>query len=826
MSYRNRTTGPADEARESFIAARLAELTLEEKVQLLTGGDFWNTVPLERIGLRNMLLSDGPSGVRGELWDERLPSVCLPSASLLAATWDRSLAHDYGRVLASEARGKGVDVVLGPTINLHRSPLAGRHFEAFSEDPTLTGALAEAYVHGVQSGGVAATPKHYVANDSETDRFDVDVVVADRTLRELYLAPFERCVRGAHAWAVMSAYNAVNGHTITESPLLETPLDTEWGFDGVVISDWSAVRSLESANYGQDLVMPGPEGPWGQALVEAVRAGEVPESAIDRKVLRILRLAARVGALTGAPGGTQPEIAPLPAPAEASAIARTIAADGMVLLQNDDVLPLSTQTTKRIAVIGDNAARGRIQGGGSATVVPAQIMTPLDGVRAAFPNSEVSYSVGAITNEGLQPFPLERITNPVTGHRGLHVRFLDDDGRELFTEERFATHLVYFGGDAPVSTATRLEFTTTFTAIADAQLDIGVSSIGYARIYIDGTLRAERLLLPEGRDLGAAFSTVRPVLARVDALAGVPVDLRIDFEPRSTTGEPVTAMALTIGIAPPEMSADDLIARASEDAARADVAVVVVGTNERVESEGFDRESLRLPGEQDRLVEAVLDANPNTIVVINAGAPVEMPWRDRTRAILLSYFPGQEFGTALADVLTGVAEPGGRLPTTWPARQEDAPVTIVEPTEHQLHYTEGLHIGHRAWLRAESSPAYWFGHGLGYTSWRLNEPVVTESEDGWTLTAILDNTGSRPGKQIVQVYAERPGSTVDRPARWLVGFAIGRIAGGTSEPVSITIPRRALAHWDDGWQLEPGTFTLAVGTSANDIAFRVELDCQ
>src|SRR3954469_7187603 len=313
------STRPKD---DTVLTDALAALSLEEKVQLLTGRDFWNTWPMEKIGLRRILVSDGPSGVRGEVWDERDPSLNLPSATALASAWDPAIARRYGAAAAVEARGKGVDVVLGPTINLHRSPLGGRHFEAFSEDPVLTGELAAAYVAGVQDNGVGATPKHYVANDFETDRFTADVRVADRTLRELYLLAFEKAVTEARAWLVMSAYNSVNGATMTENDLLETPLTSEWGFDGVVISDWTAVRSLASARAAQDLAMPGPFGPWGDALVEAVRSGAIEEATIDRKVLRILTLAERVGAL----GETA--AAPQALVEDGVALARELAAEG------------------------------------------------------------------------------------------------------------------------------------------------------------------------------------------------------------------------------------------------------------------------------------------------------------------------------------------------------------------------------------------------------------------------------------------------------------------------------------------------------------------
>ncbi|HET8988355.1 MAG TPA: glycoside hydrolase family 3 N-terminal domain-containing protein, partial [Humibacillus sp.] len=317
----------------------LQQLSLEDKVALVQGADFWTTVPLPHIGLRAMTLSDGPAGVRGPVWDERDPSLNMPSGTALAASWDTELADRYGAAAASEARRKGVDVVLGPTINLHRSPLGGRHFECFSEDPWLSGELGAAYVEGLQRNGVAATPKHYVANDSETDRFTVDVHVDERALRELYLLPFERTVE-AGAWAIMSAYNSVDGVTMTENDLLETPLNSEWGFDGVVISDWTAVRSLDSVPAAQDLAMPGPAPAWAD-LADAVRDGRLDEADLDRKVLRLLLLAERVGALEGT-------TAVVPAPVDGHAFVREAAIEGAVLVKNDGELPWRAASLSKV----------------------------------------------------------------------------------------------------------------------------------------------------------------------------------------------------------------------------------------------------------------------------------------------------------------------------------------------------------------------------------------------------------------------------------------------------------------------------------------------
>lgn len=355
-----------------MIAERVAALTLEEKVSVLTGATAFTMRALPQVGLRRLVMSDGPVGVRGETWDEQSTAANLPSPTAIAASWDERLVHGLGRLLAAECRRKGVDMLLAPTVNLHRSPLGGRHFECYSEDPLLTAAIGAAYVRGVQDGGVAACVKHFVANDSETDRMGYDARIDERALREIYLAPFEHIVREAGAWSVMAAYNKVDGETMTENPLLADVLDGEWEFDGLVVSDWTATRSTErSANAALDLVMPGPVGPWGQALIDAVYEGGVPEQKIDEKVRRVLRLATRVGALAD----YEPAPAPAFSDADIAGTARTAAAAGFVLAQNDDaVLPLDPGKLGSVALLGPNAAAARTQGGGSATVFPPYVV--------------------------------------------------------------------------------------------------------------------------------------------------------------------------------------------------------------------------------------------------------------------------------------------------------------------------------------------------------------------------------------------------------------------------------------------------------------------
>lgn len=798
----------------------LAQLTLEEKVTLLTGRDFWTTWPVEKIGLRRMLLSDGPAGVRGEVWDERDPSVSFPSGSALSSSWDRDIARRYGAAVAVEARRKGVDVVLGPTINLHRSPLGGRHFEAFSEDPLLTGELAAAFVQGAQANGVAATPKHYVANDSETDRFTVDVRVSDRALRELYLAPFEKAVVQAHAWAVMSAYNAVNGTTATENDLLETPLNSEWGFDGIVVSDWTAVRSVASALAAQDLVMPGPDGPWGAALVAAVRDGHIPEAAIDRKVTRILRLAARVGALAG----FEPAAA-LPEAEDAVAFAREAATAGAVLLTNRGELPWTPAELPSLAVIGQNAAVARTQGGGSATVIPETVVSPLSGLRTMLPHTDITYAPGAIVHSGVLPLPLSRMVNPHTKQPGVRVAFTDDAGTELYTEDRRASDLLWFGGDAPITESATLVLETHFTPETSGDLQLAFAALGTARLFADGEVVLEATTEAEGTDLGAAILSPPSRSTPLTVTAGTSVGLRAEFDLRGRTGTLARALAFTLGTTPPRTDPRTLIDEAVQAARAATAAVVVVGTNATVESEGHDRTGLSLPGFQDDLVAAVAAANPRTVVVVNAGSPVLLPWRDEVAAVLVGYFGGQEFGNAVADILTGAVEPGGRLPTTWPAEQDDVPVLSTTPVDGTLEYREDIHIGYRAWLSAGTEPAFAFGHGLGYTAFRFDslvapsEVIPSDEPFGGTVTISVGvtNTGERAGKHVVQVYAARTDSTVDRPVRWLAGFRPVWLAPGVSTVVDVAVDVRTFAHWDNGWRYEPGLFTLRAGSSAIDL---------
>ncbi|HST50112.1 beta-glucosidase H, partial [Jatrophihabitans sp.] len=730
------------------------------------------------------------------------------------------LAAVAGRLLGQECRRKGVHVLLAPTVNLHRSPLGGRHFECYSEDPVLTGAIGVGYIRGLQEVGVGCCVKHYVANDSETERFTASVTVDSRALRELYLAPFERAVQ-AGAWTVMSSYNAVGGVTMSENDLLRSPLCEEWGFDGLVISDWTAVRSLAAATARQDLAMPGPHGAWGAALVAAVRAGEVPAEAVEEKVRRLLRLAARVGAL-GTPADERPR------PIIDLDFARQAEVRGIVLVRNDgQLLPLRAPAS--IAVSGQHAALPRTQGGGSATVVPSEVLSPLAGLRQALPGAVVSYCLGAAVQQGVAPLPPDTLTDPETGSAGLRVRVRDTAGTLVLEEVRFASSLVWLG-NLPDGELADLEIVTDYRPAETGPVELGFAVVGPTTLSVDGAELLAADATVAGDDPGSGLFGPPASVARVELAAGRSYRLRLVH---TLTGRAAAhrSLAVTLGWRPVVDSADALIAEAAEAARQAEVAVVVVGTTEQVESEGFDRDSLALPGRQDDLVRAVAAANPRTVVVVNSGSPVTLPWREQVQAVLLTWFGGQEYGRALADVLTGAAEPCGRLPTSWPAEQADVPVLDVTPADGVLHYEEGIDIGYRAWLRAGTQPAYPFGFGLGYTSFcyesmSVDRPGAASDPDALaTVTLRLRNTGARDGREVAQVYLSRPESAVRRPVRWLAGFASVEVPAGQTVTVPIALPRRAFEHWQpgEGWLLEPGGFTVQAGPNVAELPLRGEL---
>jgi beta-glucosidase len=839
-------TEPGEPAAEAAERRLLASLSLDDKIRLLTGADNWRTAGDAALGLRPMAFSDGPAGVRGVAMDERAPSSSLPCPSALGATWDPELAGQVAAALGAEARAKGIDVLLAPAIHLMRTPLGGRGFECFSEDPVLTARIAAAYVLGVQRSGVACAVKHFACNESETQRWTYDVRVAEHVLRELYLVPFEACVREAGASLVMAGYNAVNGATMTENArLLREILKDEWGFAGVALSDWHAARSTEAtAAAGLDLAMPGPDGPWGDRLAAAVRSGGIAEDTIDDKVLRMLHLAGRVGAFPAwPPDGQAAEDGHATPDGQAGrnaahladpALLRRAAAASFTLLTNvGAVLPLDPGAIGRLAVIGPNAVDPVTQGGGSAAVNQVSVSTPAEALRAALAGrAEVTVEPGCVTWEAVPQPPPSSLTDPVTGEPGTRLEFRAADGGLLGAEHRTATMFTWWD-DLPEGVgwggSGRIVLRARFRATSAGPHVISAGGVGRLTLTVDGAVVAEGATRVPADPVEAM---VRPgeIRATLPLRAGQQADIEVALLPENWAQGPVS-IRLGAVPAPDENAMLDNAVRAAN---AADAAIVVVGSGPAAESEGFDRPGLALTGRQDELVRRVAAVNDRTIVVVNAGMPVLMPWAGDVAAVGYAWLPGQSMGEALTDVLFGRAEPGGRLPVTMPAGEADCPVLHAVPSEDgRLGYDEGLLIGYRGFDRAGTVPQFPFGHGLGYTTWALDSlragaPVPAGQDGGvrvragedLTLTVLVRNTGPRPGREVVQAYVAPPPGDDRRPLRTLAAFASATAIPGETAEVRLRIPARSFARYDENsarWRWPPGEFTIEVGRSSRDL---------
>jgi beta-glucosidase len=815
-------------SEESELVARLS---LEQKVRLLTGLDSWVLNGESAVGLRPMVLSDGPAGVRGTRFDSANPSTSLPSPIGMGATWDERLIEELGRALGREARSKGIDVVLGPTVNIVRTPLNGRGFECFSEDPLLTSRIAVAYVRGVQSEGVGATVKHYVANDSETERRTYDARVSEQVLRELYLPPFEACVAEAEVFLVMAAYNSVNGAFMTTNlALLRDLLKTEWGFQGVVVSDWSATSTtVASAIGGLDLIMPGPDGPWGELLVAAVRAGKVPEAEVDDKVSRMLGLARRVGALNGAgpDHGSHAQVAPeLIDPA----LLRAATAQSFVLLTNPKaLLPIEVGKVRKIALIGPNAIDPTTQGGGSVRVLPSVRTDLAKSLRAAFGKDAVSVHQGCLTSATTAAPAPGSLKDPVSGEEGVRLEARTADGALIY-DEHFTRSVVTWWDGLPEGVhlpGSILTVRARYRPEVDGPHVLGVSGVGVLRVSVDGSLLAEATNLPP-RDVVEALSRPPELRVPLNLKAGREVEVSFEHGPNAR-GHNQGFAAMRLGITP-RVDDESLLDEAARAAAEADVAVVVVGSPDGEESEGYDRETMALPGRQDELVRRVACANPNTVVVVNSGMPVLMPWAGEVAAVIQVWLAGQAFGDALADVLTGAAEPGGRLPVSMPRAEADSPVLSAQPEAGTLTYGEGLLVGYRGYDRKEMEPLFCFGHGLGYTDWTYESLAASvdsiKAQEDLDLVLTLRNSGKRAGREVVQVYLEGPDDDPSRPHRVLAAFASVEMGPGEQVGVRLVVPSRSFARFDEArrdWAWRRGAYKVHAGHSSRDLRLITEV---
>jgi len=821
------STTQVDEAR---INSLLAQMNPYDEVQFLSGASGFTTAGNAALHIKGLHLADGPNGVRS---NDKEPATAFPVGIALASSWNPQLAEQVGAAIGEEALALGVQVLLGPNLNLVRSPLAGRNFETFGEDPLLAGSMGVGYVRGVQSVGVAATPKHYVGNEQETERNRGSSNIDARALHELYLRPFEMVVRDAKPWALMTAYNRVNGTFMSENnQLVRQLLKQQWGFDGVVMSDWGGTHSTQAINAGLDLEMPGPGFFFGDAMLSAMDFFQVSSTDVEEATRRMLRLGARVGALD-APFKSTGNTTGVTSTAAHLQIARAVAAQGITLLKNSSILPLDVQRDRKIAVIGPNADVAIVGGGGSAYVVPSSIESPLDAIKALAGNTELRY-VRGVDNE---------LFIPVIDGRDLSTTH---DRKQRGLSTRYYRNANFAG--KPVKTTVEQDFgAIVFADEINRQHDLRMSvqwrGYYWPRVTGDYTfeydyirvMSGSTLTLPEATasarvklDGKVLLDTAQPALyekpvgffptekrrATVHLIAGRGYPLAIDY---ASNG--YRAQHFRLGVRQPTSS----IAAAVQAARDADVALVFVGSGTTTETEGRDRSSMALYGEQDELVQQIAAVNPRTVVILNNGGPVAMPWVDRVAAIVEAWLPGQEGAAALADVLFGKINPSGKLPVSFPKRVEDSPSYLFFPGFRDANYGESIFMGYRYYDAKRIEPLFAFGHGLSYTQFEytnLRLPPSQRSGQALAVRVDIKNVGARAGAEVAQLYVADEQCREPCPLRELKGFVRVELQPGETRTIDIDLDTRGFAHYDaysDTWQTTPGKYVVSVGSSSRDL---------
>ncbi|KAM7192280.1 beta-glucosidase B [Rhypophila sp. PSN 637] len=823
--------GPPKDKRQ-LAKQKLASLTIEEKVSLLTAADFWRTKSIPSKNIPAVKTSDGPNGARGGIFVGGTKAALFPCGISLAATWNKDLLYEVGQHLAEEAKARSANILLAPTVCLHRHPLGGRNFESFSEDPILTGKLASQYIRGLQERGVAATIKHFVGNEQETNRLTIDTKVAERPLRELYLRPFEIAVREAKPWAIMSSYNLVNGvHADMNTHTLKDVLRRDWGYDGTVISDWGGVNSsIESLKAGCDIEFPFSTKWRFDKTLEALRDGLITEREIDQAAENILTLVERTKGSDLTPEAAERE----DDREETRALIRQAGVQGLTLLKNEgSILPINPKTAK-VAVIGPNANRAIAGGGGSASLNPYYNTLPLDSIRKTA-QQPVTYAMGCHIHKWL-PVASPYCTDKA-GKQGVTIEWFRGDkfqGEPVVIQRRTNTDLFLWDSAplAQVGPEWSAIATTMLTPTTTGKHTISYMSVGPGRLFVNGKLALDLWDWTEEGE--AMFDGSVDYLVEVDMEANKPVELRVEMtnELRPIAKQKQFNMTHKYGgcrIGFKEEDQIDYLQEAVDAAKAADVAVVIVGLDAEWESEGYDRQTMDLPsdGSQDRLIEAVVKANPNTIVVNQSGSPVTMPWADKVPAILQAWYQGQEAGNALADVLFGLANPSGKLPCTFPRRLEDTPAYHNWPGENlEVVYGEGLYIGYRHYDRVKLPPLFPFGHGLSYTTFEYGRPSLSSKvltrNGSIELIVGISNVGEVAGSESVQIYVRDEKSRLPRPEKELVAFEKVDLEADETKHLRIELDKYAVGYFDtsiDRWIAEEGIFKVLVGASAEDIKY-------
>ncbi len=793
---------------ETRVQDLLSKMTLEEKVDMLGGVEDFYIRPNERLGIPKIKMADGPLGVRNYG-----KATAFPGGIAFAASWNKDLTERFGEAVGKEARSKGVHIMLAPGVNIHRAPMCGRNFEYYGEDPYLASRMTVAYIKGVQSQGVVATVKHYAANNMEYDRHLASSDVDEHTLREIYLPTFRAAVEEAHVGAVMNAYNLLNGvHCSQNEHLLKEILKVDWKFDGLVMSDWgSTYDGVAAANAGLDLEMPSGAHMNRDTLLPAIKAGKVSLSTIDDKVRRMLRVMFRFGFFD------RPQLdasLPLYNP-ESNLIALQAAREGIVLLKNrDNILPLDRSTIRSVAVIGPNAYPAVTGAGGSSRVQPFRSVSALDGIIAlAGDRVRVFYAPGVMSD--LEPISrasefltLSDKNELVRGMKGEYFMNRDLSGTPTLT--RIDRQISFdWGESAPTSGMPTDDFSIRWTGKirvdSDSEYEFFVRGDDGYRLFVNN-----QLIIDEWHDQGSTLKQ-----AHVSLKAGALADVKLEYYER------VGSADIALGY---KESADPKERESVRLAAQSDVAIVCVGFNAITEGEGFDR-SFALPKEQEDLIKEVAGVNKKTIVVLTAGGNVDMSgWLSDVAGLIHTWYPGQEGGTALGEILFGDINPSGRLPVTFEKRWEDnATFHSYYAKDKKLPYTEAVFVGYRHFDARNIEPQFPFGYGLSYTTFSCKNLKLTPRsapKGNVTVTVDVTNTGTRTGAEVVQLYVRDVEAKVPRPVKELKAFDKVSLKPGETKTVAFQLGESAFAFYDAGrmkWITEPGAFEILVGGSSRDI---------
>jgi len=795
---------------EAKVEQLLSQMTLAEKADMLSGTGF-DSKSLPRLGIPAMRMTDGPLGVRNG------KSTAFPAGVALAATWNPELAGEMGKAIAREAKAKKLNVVLGPCVNIHRVPMGGRNFESYGEDPFLAARLAVSYIRGMQSEKVIATVKHFAVNNQETDRFTVNARVDERTLREIYLPAFKAAVQEGGVWAVMGAYNRLNGPYCCANPwLLKSVLKNDWGFKGLVMSDWGAVHDVDSTmNGGLDLEMPGGQFLTKDNVLASVKAGRVDEKTIEDKVRRMLRVMLTAGLFDS----TKQGIGSIDTLAH-RALALKIAQEGAVLLKNNgNLLPLDKSKIKSIAVLGPNARVARTGGGGSSLVAAYDSISPLEGLTKKIGTGVNVHFAGGIPGDiELTPVAPARLLPPNAkpGEEGLLGEYFNNEllkGNPALT--RIDRGLNFDWGDkSPDKAVNPDHFSVRWTGQLVPEKTgfyfLGVGSDDGSRLYLNGKLLVNNW----------GQHAIEYKYAQVELTAGRKYPIKIEMYEGAGGAGAILAWSFRSG------SELDPIDAAVEAAKKSDAAVVFVGSTERYESEGFDRKDCALPKEQEALIKAVATANPRTVVVMHSGAAVLMNgWIDSVPSLVQVWFPGQEAGEAIADILFGDVNPSGKLPTTFLKKWEDCPAFGNFPGEKgNVYYKEGIFIGYRYFDTRNVEPLFPFGYGLSYTTFEYGNLRITPEkgkEDGKIQVQFtLTNSGKVAGAETAQLYMNDEEASVERPVKELKAFQKVFLKPGEKKKVTWILDKSALSYYDVGkkdWVAESGKFNVLIGSSSRDI---------